>query len=213
MSSQVVGAALGGAPEDRLSSEDEGPQEQQQKDTEKEVVPVEMPLVVTVTATEEPEPVVTVPAKDPRPTNSARRTGGGQVPSKSQSGNNECQFFFEDEVFRIDRRGRVHFGVITETAESYSSDEDEEVDEVLLSKGEVRVAFYPDGKEMVHTEQSVSKPFLLLPLPVRSPTPSKLRLCNAPRITVNRPIWTTVFRLFVPFVSVGSACFFLQFRQ
>ncbi|KAH8326187.1 hypothetical protein KR067_003251, partial [Drosophila pandora] len=84
----------------------------------------------------------------------ARRTGGGQVPSKSQSGNNECQFFFEDEVFRIDRRGRVHFGVITETAESYSSDEDEEVDEVL-SKGEVRVAFYPDGKEMVHTEQSI----------------------------------------------------------
>ncbi|KAH8268675.1 hypothetical protein KR026_011633, partial [Drosophila bipectinata] len=84
----------------------------------------------------------------------ARRTGGGQAPSKTQTGNNECQFFFEDEVFRIDRRGRVHFGVITETAESYSSDEEEEVDEVL-AKGEVRVAFYPDGKEVVHTEQAI----------------------------------------------------------
>jgi len=101
----------------------------------------------------------TPPQESRHPTNShshPRRTGGGQVPSRNQAGNNECQFFFEDEVFRIDRRGRVHFGVVTETSESYSSDEDEEIDEVL-SKGEVRVAFYPDGKEMVHTERSVSK--------------------------------------------------------
>ncbi|KAH8337681.1 hypothetical protein KR074_006570 [Drosophila pseudoananassae] len=131
MSSQLVGAALGGAPEDRLPSEADG--RQHKKD---------------------PEPVGTTAGKDPRPTNTARRTGGGQAPSKTQPGNNECKFFFEDEVFRIDRRGRVHFGVITETAESYSSDEDEEVDEVL-AKGEVRVAFYPDGKEVVHTEQAI----------------------------------------------------------
>nr|XP_036674139.1 (E3-independent) E2 ubiquitin-conjugating enzyme UBE2O [Drosophila suzukii] len=99
----------------------------------------------------------TPPQESRHPTNShshPRRTGGGQVPSRNQAGNNECQFFFEDEVFRIDRRGRVHFGVVTETSESYSSDEDEEIDEVL-SKGEVRVAFYPDGKEMVHTERSI----------------------------------------------------------
>ncbi|EDW98167.1 (E3-independent) E2 ubiquitin-conjugating enzyme UBE2O isoform X1 [Drosophila yakuba] len=82
----------------------------------------------------------------------SRRSGGGQVPSKTQ-GNNECQFFFEDEVFRIDRRGRVHFGLVTETTESYSSDDEDDDDG--LSKGEVRVAFYPDGKEMVHTEQSI----------------------------------------------------------
>ncbi|KQS52430.1 uncharacterized protein Dere_GG12418, isoform B [Drosophila erecta] len=80
----------------------------------------------------------------------SRRSGGGQVPSKTQ-GNNECQFFFEDEVFRIDRRGRVQFGLVTETTESLSSDDEDDG----LSKGEVRVAFYPDGKEMVHTEQSI----------------------------------------------------------
>ncbi|EDW43357.1 (E3-independent) E2 ubiquitin-conjugating enzyme UBE2O isoform X1 [Drosophila sechellia] len=82
----------------------------------------------------------------------SRRSGGGQVPSRTQ-GNTESQFFFEDEVFRIDRRGRVHFGVVTATTESYSSSEEDDVDS--LSKGEVRVAFYLDSKEMVHTEQSI----------------------------------------------------------
>lgn len=84
-----------------------------------------------------------------------RKTGGGVIPAKN-SGNTEFQFFFEDEVFRIDRKGRVRFGFVTGTAESYSSDDDDEEDNEVLSKGEVRVAFYPDGKEIVLTEKSVS---------------------------------------------------------
>lgn len=80
----------------------------------------------------------------------------------SRNANPELQFFFEDEVFRIDRKGRVRFGFVTGTAESYSSDDDEEEDNEVLSNGEVRVAFYPDGKEIVLPEKSVSS----------------LRLCN-----------------------------------
>ncbi|KRF83602.1 (E3-independent) E2 ubiquitin-conjugating enzyme UBE2O isoform X2 [Drosophila virilis] len=85
---------------------------------------------------------------------SNRKTAGGAAASKS-SDNREFQFFFEDEVFRIDRKGRVRFGVVTGTAESYSSDDEEEEANEVLSKGEVRVAFYPDGKEIVRTEKSI----------------------------------------------------------
>ncbi|XP_022209754.2 (E3-independent) E2 ubiquitin-conjugating enzyme isoform X2 [Drosophila obscura] len=84
---------------------------------------------------------------------SHRRTGGGIAPSRSAKKNGPCRFFFEDEVFRIDSRGRVHFGVITETAESHSS-EDEDDNEPLFT-GEVRVAFYPDGKEQIRMESAI----------------------------------------------------------
>lgn len=95
----------------------------------------------------------------------ASRKNGVAALSTKNSGNPEFQFFFEDEVFRIDRKGRVRFGFVTGTAESYSSDEDEEEDNEVLSNGEVRVAFYPDGKEIVLAEKSVSS----------------LRLCNSPQ--------------------------------
>jgi len=90
-----------------------------------------------------------------------RKTAGATTFSKN-SANREFQFFFDDEVFNIDRKGRVCFGIVTGTAESYSSDDDddEEVNDVL-SKGEVRVAFYPEGKEIVRTEKSVSQLRLL----------------------------------------------------
>ncbi|EDV91461.1 (E3-independent) E2 ubiquitin-conjugating enzyme [Drosophila grimshawi] len=83
-----------------------------------------------------------------------RRTGGGASVSRS-SDNRELQFFFEDEIFRIDHKGRVRFGVVTGTAECYSSDDEEEEVTEVLGKGEVRVAFYPDAKEVVRTEKSI----------------------------------------------------------
>lgn len=94
-------------------------------------------------------------SRTPGTSGSNRKSGGGTTASKS-SDNREFQFFFEDEVFRIDRKGRVRFGVVTGTAESYSSDDEEEEINDVLGKGEVRVAFYPDGKEIVRTEKSVS---------------------------------------------------------
>lgn len=63
---------------------------------------------------------------------------------------NDCMYFYEDEVFRIDKKGRVKFGFILET----TADQDEEFDE-LLAKGEVRVVWFPDGDDRVHAENSV----------------------------------------------------------
>ncbi|KAH8385652.1 hypothetical protein KR200_005318 [Drosophila serrata] len=149
MSSHVAGAAseLGGAPE-----------LQQQQQPPPSSMEAAAPTAAAASSAHEQAQgqgqVKTPSTLEARHAGHSRRTGGGQAPSKSQPGNQEYQYFFEDEVFRIDRRGRVHFGVVTETAESYSSDEDDVPDEVL-SKGEVRVAFYPDGKEMVQTEQSL----------------------------------------------------------
>ncbi|KAH8241313.1 hypothetical protein KR032_007845 [Drosophila birchii] len=146
MSSHVTGAASepGGAPE----------LQQQQQQPPPSSVEVTPPQAAAATAAQGQGQVKTPSTLEARHAGHSRRSGGGQAPSKSQTGNHEYQYFFEDEVFRIDRRGRVHFGVVTETAESYSSDDDDVPDEVL-SKGEVRVAFYPDGKEMVQTEQSL----------------------------------------------------------
>ncbi|XP_073814917.1 (E3-independent) E2 ubiquitin-conjugating enzyme UBE2O [Musca autumnalis] len=62
----------------------------------------------------------------------------------------ECMYFFEDEVFRIDKKGRVKFGVITET----QVDQDEDFED-LLAKGEVRVAWYPRGSYEVNSESSI----------------------------------------------------------
>ncbi|XP_023173922.1 (E3-independent) E2 ubiquitin-conjugating enzyme isoform X2 [Drosophila hydei] len=104
--------------------------------------------IETETTTSESRPFVA----SGNPSN--RKSGGGTAASKN-SDNREFQFFFEDEVFRIDRKGRVRFGVVTGTAESYSSDDEEEEINEVLGKGEVRVAFYPDGKEIVRTEKSI----------------------------------------------------------
>ncbi|EDW84363.1 uncharacterized protein Dwil_GK14098 [Drosophila willistoni] len=97
--------------------------------------------------------VTPIPPCTPNTPANHREVGGGTALSR-QSSNHDNQFFFEDEVFRIDRQGRVQFGVVTETTESYSSDDDDDSDDALGS-GEVRVAFYPDGKEIVQSEQSI----------------------------------------------------------
>ncbi|CAD6992973.1 unnamed protein product [Ceratitis capitata] len=76
---------------------------------------------------------------------------GGNIGLASPPDN---QYFFEDEVFRIDKKGRIKFGLITETAETYSADEDEDFEEMVL-KGEVRIAWYPEGKEEVHVESAI----------------------------------------------------------
>lgn len=53
-------------------------------------------------------------------------------------------FFYEDEVFTLDKRGRVKFGIIV--CSGMVSDED---DEDYVDPGKVRVAWHPDGKEVV----------------------------------------------------------------
>lgn len=65
------------------------------------------------------------------------------------------QYFYEDEVFRIDKKGRIKFGLVLENCGSFSSDEEDYFDDVL-SKGEIRVAWHPKGKEEVLHERAVS---------------------------------------------------------
>ncbi|XP_075147888.1 (E3-independent) E2 ubiquitin-conjugating enzyme UBE2O [Haematobia irritans] len=62
-------------------------------------------------------------------------------------------YFYEDEVFRIDKKGRVKFGCVLQTAAD-QDDNDEEFGETL-SKGEVRVAWYPEDKDRVHAENTI----------------------------------------------------------
>ncbi|KAM7362548.1 (E3-independent) E2 ubiquitin-conjugating enzyme UBE2O [Cochliomyia hominivorax] len=66
----------------------------------------------------------------------------------------DCQYFFEDEIFRIDKKGRVKFGLVLETPGTYSGDEDDEFEEIL-DKGEIRVVWYPEFKETIQSENSI----------------------------------------------------------
>ncbi|XP_055849061.1 (E3-independent) E2 ubiquitin-conjugating enzyme UBE2O [Episyrphus balteatus] len=63
------------------------------------------------------------------------------------------QYFYEDEIFRIDKKGRVKFGLVLENSETFSGDDDDELD--VLSKGEIRVIWHPEGKEEVITDRVV----------------------------------------------------------
>ncbi|XP_037945571.1 (E3-independent) E2 ubiquitin-conjugating enzyme isoform X2 [Teleopsis dalmanni] len=77
---------------------------------------------------------------------------------RSQSPSELCdaQMFSEDEVFRIDRNGKVKFGIVLETVDTNSGGEEEEEDyERNLNKGEVRVSFYPEGKRVIYRENAI----------------------------------------------------------
>ncbi|XP_055716034.1 (E3-independent) E2 ubiquitin-conjugating enzyme [Phlebotomus papatasi] len=60
-------------------------------------------------------------------------------------------YFYEDEVYRIDHRGRVKFGLIMENFEGTPSDSED----YALNKGEVRVIWHPEGKEQILNESQV----------------------------------------------------------
>lgn len=70
-----------------------------------------------------------------------------QGPQKSAN-----TFFYEDEVFTVDKHHRVKFGVIV--CSDTISDED---DEDYVDPGKVRVAWHPDGKEAVLPANQVSQ--------------------------------------------------------
>lgn len=69
--------------------------------------------------------------------------------------NSENHFFYEDEVLKFDKNGRVKFGLVLETYEAGLSDESDLEDSVR--KGEIRVAWHPEGFEEVINEKYVSK--------------------------------------------------------
>jgi ubiquitin-conjugating enzyme E2 O len=71
----------------------------------------------------------------------------------------ECAIFEEDEVCkRIN--DRIIYGIVTESSEFLSSDEEED-DEDVLSRGTVRILWHPNGSETVEEEKKVNLYFVL----------------------------------------------------
>ncbi|KAJ1526736.1 hypothetical protein ONE63_008315 [Megalurothrips usitatus] len=68
----------------------------------------------------------------------------------------EDQYFYEDEVYRIDKRGHIEFGMVLENSELVSSDENSDGEEAPgMKKGQIRVAWHPSGVEEVISEKKV----------------------------------------------------------
>ncbi|KAK3930467.1 (E3-independent) E2 ubiquitin-conjugating enzyme [Frankliniella fusca] len=68
----------------------------------------------------------------------------------------EDQYFYEDEVYRIDKRGQIEFGMVLENSELVSSDENSEAEDGPgMKKGQIRVAWHPSGVEEVISEKKV----------------------------------------------------------
>lgn len=67
-------------------------------------------------------------------------------------------FFEEDEVAMYSEATGYRCGIVTESSEYFSSDEDDESEYETyerLRKGTVRVAWHPDGKSQVLKESEV----------------------------------------------------------
>ena len=68
----------------------------------------------------------------------------------------EYEYFYEDEVFRFNKKGELQLGMVLENAELVSSDDDSDVEEKdKVTKGNIRVAWYPNGEERVLSETKV----------------------------------------------------------
>lgn len=65
---------------------------------------------------------------------------------------NENQYFYEDEIFCLDARGRVRFGLVLE---NFEVSEEEGFEEDMLKKGEIRACWHPDGLEEIVKQSKV----------------------------------------------------------
>lgn len=78
----------------------------------------------------------------------------------------EHQYFYEDQVYRVNRKGHVEFGMVLENSELASSDENSDTDDGdlhrsgLIKKGHIRVAWHPSAVEEVIPERKVRFTFL-----------------------------------------------------
>lgn len=64
----------------------------------------------------------------------------------------ENQYFYEDEIFSIDNRGRVKFGLVLE---NFEVSEEEGFEEDALKRGEIRACWHPDGLEEIIGQNQV----------------------------------------------------------
>ena len=86
---------------------------------------------------------------------SSELVNNGKANSNAVVGAVDNLFFYEDEIFKIDKKGKSKFGIVIETSETSYSDEEDDYDE-MPRKGEVRVAWFPENREELQSELSVS---------------------------------------------------------
>lgn len=68
----------------------------------------------------------------------------------------EHQYFYEDEVYRVNKKGNIEFGMVLENSELVSSDENSDAEDGgRMKKGHIRVAWHPTGVEEVIPERKV----------------------------------------------------------
>ena len=64
------------------------------------------------------------------------------------AGSSESQYFYEDVVYRVDKRGNVEFGIVMENDDEDMSDDNSDNEEgPKRKKGEIRVVWHPSGVE------------------------------------------------------------------
>ncbi|XP_014214684.1 (E3-independent) E2 ubiquitin-conjugating enzyme UBE2O [Copidosoma floridanum] len=69
--------------------------------------------------------------------------------------NVDTQYFYEDVVYRVDKRGNVEFGIVMENDDQELSDESSDnEDSPKRKKGEIRVVWHPSGvEELVNSKK------------------------------------------------------------
>lgn len=67
----------------------------------------------------------------------------------------EHQYFYEDVVYRVDKRGNVEFGIVMGNDDPDSSDESSDNEESpKRKKGEIRAVWHPSGiEELVNSKK------------------------------------------------------------
>ncbi|XP_034940517.1 (E3-independent) E2 ubiquitin-conjugating enzyme UBE2O [Chelonus insularis] len=67
----------------------------------------------------------------------------------------ECQYFHEDIVYRVDKKGNVEFGIVMENDDQDMSEESEDSEGgPKRKKGEIRVVWHPSGiKELINSKK------------------------------------------------------------
>ncbi|XP_034193400.1 (E3-independent) E2 ubiquitin-conjugating enzyme [Osmia lignaria lignaria] len=67
----------------------------------------------------------------------------------------ECQYFYEDVVYRVDKKGNVVFGIVMENDDQDLSEESSDSEESpKRKKGEIRVVWHPSGvSELVSSKK------------------------------------------------------------
>jgi ubiquitin-conjugating enzyme E2 O len=68
----------------------------------------------------------------------------------------EHQYFYGDEVYRINKKGNIEFGLVLEDSELVSSDENSDVEDGgRMRKGHIRAMWLPTEVEEIMPERKV----------------------------------------------------------